>query len=75
MAPIVHGLEAEYSDRMDFAYLDIDNPANDEFERQLGFRVQPQFFLLDAQGNVIQQWLGRVDEADFRAAFDANLGQ
>jgi hypothetical protein len=28
MAPIVHGLEAKYSDRILFTYLDIDDPAN-----------------------------------------------
>jgi thioredoxin-like negative regulator of GroEL len=71
MAPIVHGLEAEYSGQIKFVYLDIDDPANTDFERQLGFRVQPQFFLLDENGEIIQQWLGRVSADDFKAAFEA----
>ena len=75
MAPVVHGLEAEYYDQLEFAYLDIDNPANDEFKRILGFRVQPQFLLLNENGEIIQQWFGRVSAEDFRAAFDAALNQ
>jgi hypothetical protein len=73
MAPIVHGLEVEYYDKIKFSYLDIDNPANDEFKSALGFRVQPQFFLLDENGEIIQQWVGSVSADDFRAAFDAAL--
>ncbi len=75
MAPVVHGLEAEYSDQINFAFLDIDDPSNDDFKRALGFRVQPQFFLLDENGEIIQQWAGRVSEEDFRAAFETALGE
>ncbi len=73
MAPIVHGLEAEYVDRMNFVYLDIDNPANSTFKKQLGYRVQPHIFLLDGRGAILEQWLGYVSEADLRAAFEAAL--
>ena len=73
MAPVVHGLEAEYFDTVNFAYLDIDDPANADFKRDLNFRVQPQFFLLNENGEVIQQWFGSVSADVFRGAFDANL--
>ena len=75
MAPVVHGLEAEYYDTINFAFLDIDDPANDEFKRTLGFRVQPHFFLLDENGEIIQQWAGSVSADDFRASFDAVIEQ
>ena len=75
MAPIVHGLEAEYSDRMVFTYLDIDDQANEDFKSQLNYRVQPHFLLLDAEGNILQQWVGSVTDEEFRAAFDAALSQ
>ena len=75
MAPIVHGLEDRYSDRMAFSYLDIDDPATASFRSTLGFRYQPELYLLDAQGNVIQKWIGPVQEQDLAAAFDAALGQ
>lgn len=73
MAPIVHGLEAEYSDRMNFIYLDIDDNRNEDYKRQFGYRLQPHFFLLDAEGNILQQWLGLVQESEFRKVFDESL--
>ena len=69
MAPIVHGLEAKYAGQIDFLYLDIDDPRNADAKEQLGFRVQPQFLLLDMDGKVIQEWLGPVQAEDFEAAF------
>lgn len=75
MAPIVHGLESEYYGQINFVYLDIDDPANESFKQQLGFRYQPQFFLIDGAGNIIQQWVGSVSGGDFRAAFDQVLTQ
>jgi len=74
MKPVVHGLEAKYAGQIDFIYLDIDDPANDVAMQRLGFRVQPQFFLLDADGDVVQEWLGPVDADDFEVAFVQVLG-
>ena len=71
MAPIVHGLEAQYQDQIHFVYLDIDDPRNDQFKRDLNYRVQPHIFLLDGQGNILKTWLGRVTEAQFVEAFQA----
>jgi hypothetical protein len=73
MAPIVHGLEADYSDRMQFSYLDIDDSRNDQFKQALQYRVQPHLFLLDAEGNVVKQWLGRVSAEQLAAEFDKVL--
>ena len=71
MAPIVHGLEAEYAGKINFVYLDIDNPQNDGFKEQLGFRYQPEFYLLDGSGNLVQKWVGFVSKEIFTATFDA----
>lgn len=73
MAPIVHGLEVEYSNKVNFVYLDIDDPANAEYLKKLGYRYQPHFFIIDGQGAVLQQWLGPVAAGDFRAAFESYL--
>jgi thiol-disulfide isomerase/thioredoxin len=70
MAPIVHGLEAEYFRAIDFVYLDIDDLENSDFLKELGFRYQPQFVLLDGEGNILKQWLGPVAAKDFRDVFD-----
>lgn len=75
MAPIVHGLEADYADRVSFSYLDIDDPATDDLKSALGYSYQPHYFLLDAEGNVVESWQGRVSRQKFAAAFDALLAQ
>lgn len=75
MAPIVHGLESQYSDRMNFVYLDIDDPATNEFKQALGYRVQPHFFLLDGEGNVRMQWFGSVSGDELAREFEAALSQ
>jgi len=71
----VHGLEAEYTGRIDFNYLDIDDPATDPFKQNLGYRVQPHIFLLDGQGNVVQQWLGPVSRDELVTKFELVLSQ
>jgi len=64
----VHGLEQQYGSQVNFVYLDIDDPATESFRRQLGFRVQPQIFLLDKDGAVLQQWFGLVSREELEAA-------
>jgi hypothetical protein len=73
MAPIVHGLEARYSQDIQFTYLDIDDPATGDLKKALGYRVQPHVFLLDAQGQVVEEWIGFTNEAQFVEAFDEVL--
>lgn len=75
MAPIVHGLEAEYFGRINFVYLDASDPNTAGFQRTLGFFAQPEFYLLDGQGGVLFKWIGYVTADDFRAVFDQQLGQ
>jgi thioredoxin-like negative regulator of GroEL len=70
----VHGLEAEYTGRVEFVYLDIDDPRTDAFKQQLGYRYQPHIFLMDGEGNIVQQWVGPVSEADLVEALDQISG-
>ena len=73
MAPMVHGLEAEYFGRVKFSFLDADDPNTYNFQRELGFVYQPEFYLLDANGNVLKKLVGPVSEGEFRDLFDTNL--
>jgi len=73
MAPMVHGLEAEYYGRVKFSFLDADDPRTDVFQKELGFYAQPEFHFLDANGNLIKKLIGFISEEDFRNLFDANL--
>ena len=54
MAPMVHGLEAKYYGKVKFSYLDASDPNTQDFQRALGFRYQPEFYLLDGQGNLLE---------------------
>jgi hypothetical protein len=62
MAPVVHGLEQQYGKQVNFVYLDIDDSRTNPFKRQLGYQYQPNLFLLDGQGNIVQQWVGSVSQ-------------
>ena len=73
MAPMVHGLEAEYFGRVKFSYLDADDPNTESFQRSLGFVYQPEFYLLDADGNVLKKLVGFVSEDEFRSLFNGHL--
>lgn len=69
MAPMVHGLEAKYFGRINFVYLDADDPNTIEFQRTLGFFYQPEVYLLDGDGNVLKKWVGFTSEQEFEEAF------
>jgi thioredoxin-like negative regulator of GroEL len=64
----VHGLEAKYCGKIGFVYLDIDDGNTAKIKKALGYRLQPHFFLLDKDGNVIKQWLGAVPADQLEAA-------
>ena len=73
MAPMVHGLEAEYFGKVKFSYLDADDPQTRVFQQELGFYYQPEFYFLDGEGNLIKKLVGYISEDELRSLFDANL--
>jgi thioredoxin-like negative regulator of GroEL len=73
MAPMVHGLEAEYSGKIKFAFLDADDPNTNTFQRDLGFYSQPELYLLDGDGKVLKKFVGYVSEDDLRNVFTQYL--
>ncbi len=70
---MVHGLEAEYFGKIKFSFLDADDPRTDVFQRDLGFYYQPELYLLDANGNVLQKFIGYTSEDQLRSAFNQYL--
>jgi thioredoxin-related protein len=75
MAPVVHGLEVEYFGKVDFHFLDADDPNTRDLQRDLGFRFQPEFYLFDASGNLVKKWVGSVSADEFRSEFNQLTGQ
>jgi hypothetical protein len=69
MAPMVHGLEAEYFGRIKFSYLDADDLNTIDFQRALGFQYQPELYLLDGNGNVLKKFIGFTSQDDLVAEF------
>lgn len=73
IAPTVHGLEQIYGDRVNFVYLDRDNPATASLQAQLGYVYQPHIFLLDAEGNVLFESLSYVEGTVLQEAIEQAL--
>ena len=74
MLPVVHGLEAEFGDRMTFVYLDMDDPNTSSLMQAVNFTFRPHFTLIDGDGLIVDQWAGIVKHDTFRDAFDNVLG-
>lgn len=68
MAPIVHGLEQEWGQQVDFLYLDVADSANAATKARFGFTATPHFFLLAPDGTVLRSWQGRVEPDTLTAA-------
>jgi hypothetical protein len=66
---MVHGLEAKYVGKIQFTYLDADDPNTIDFQRTLGFYYQPEIYLLDGQGNLLKKWVGYVTQEELEAEF------
>ena len=69
MQPIVNGLENEYGSDIDFVKINIDVPNSAAAKQEYGFRYQPYFVLVDAEGEVLQTWPGYTEAALFEEAF------
>ena len=73
MAPVVHGLEQEYRNRIDFLYLNVADDANAEAERRYGFTSTPHFFFLRPNGTTVSNVQGVVPGDSLRRRLDALL--
>ena len=73
MAPVVHGLEKQYTGRVDFLYLNIADSANAAARRALGFKSTPHFFFLRADGTPVDTLQGVVPADSVRASLDRLL--
>jgi thiol-disulfide isomerase/thioredoxin len=71
MAPIIAGLENEYSSRVGFVYIDIDNPASEPLQEILGFKREPHFFLLNGEGKLMSEWIGYATLEELRSKIEA----
>ena len=73
LQPVVHGLEKEFGDDVQFVYVNIDDPTSASAKEALGYRFQPHVFLIDENGEIIQQWLGYNSANVYEEAFNELL--
>lgn len=60
MAPVVHGLEQQYKDRLDFLYLNIAEGRNRPAMQKYGFVSTPHFFFVRSDGIAVESIRGVV---------------
>ena len=75
MRPSVRWLEEAYHDRVDFHYLNFDNPANAALIERYHVTAVPTVVLLDTNGNVVQKYVGYMDKETLIAIVEALLAQ
>ena len=56
-------LEQQFEGQVDFFHLDVDLPETREVRHTYGLTRRSQYALVDAEGNVIQTWIGPLNEA------------
>ena len=71
--PVVNGLEENFSDRIEFVLLDLDDSTQDGIRSELGITAQAQYVLVGADGGIVQKWFGVLDEARVTAELEALL--
>jgi hypothetical protein len=77
MMPALLNLQDQYGSRVNFVYLDRDDPATAQLKRALyynDYATKPQIFLLDSEGKILRQWRGVVPQLDLQQAIQAALG-
>jgi thiol-disulfide isomerase/thioredoxin len=77
MMPALLNLQDQYGSRVNFVYLDRDNPATAQLKRALyydDYDTKPQIFLLDSEGKILRKWKGVVPQLDLQQAIQAATG-
>lgn len=70
---MVHRLEAEYWEKIDFVYLDQYDQNNSEIFTRYGLRGRPIFVLIEPDGTEVTRWFGALSEDQIREILDTYL--
>ena len=73
MQPIVNGLKDDYGNEIEFVKINIDDPNSATAKQEYGFRSQPFFVMVSADGEVLDEWRGYTDATLFEATFKSVL--
>jgi len=72
---MVHGLEAKFSEQITFTRVNIHDKNTFELQKELGFSVTPEFFLLDADGLILKHWDETLDISQLEADLNTFVSQ
>ena len=70
MAPKVSSLKEEYEDKINFVFLDVDNPSSETYIRKLNVNGIPQINLFDKKGTLEVTLIGKHEEKKIRESLD-----
>ena len=73
MRPAIDELKARYSDRIQFAYVNVDDPGGIEEAHKYSVKSLPTFVLVKPSGEIAGRWESRQEPSVFTKAFDALL--
>ena len=69
--PLLKQMEAKWGDKVNFVYLNVDDPMNSNHLQRLSrLKVVPEVILLNGNGEVIKDWVGPPSEADLTSALE-----
>ena len=69
----MHGLEREYGERIKFVRVNILQKESRALMEQYAFSTTPEFYLVDADGEIIGFFDDTATKKDFHKTFDAIL--
>jgi thiol-disulfide isomerase/thioredoxin len=69
--PVLKSLEGEWGQRIDFVYLDVDDPLNTENIQKISrLKVVPEVVLLDGNGKILKDWIGPPTREELVSEFE-----
>ena len=69
--PTIEKLEDEFGARIDFVWIDVDDPRNREVVTVYRVRAIPFSVLVSSAGEIVGYWVGERPESTLRAALEA----
>ncbi len=69
----MYGLQETFGDRIDFIHLNVDLAVTNSVRERFGLTDRSQYILVDPQGNIIEKWIGLLDQVTVEQAIQTYL--
>jgi hypothetical protein len=71
----VNELNRQFSDQIDFFYLDVDQPVTSDLMAQLDVRSRSTYVLLAPDGAELARWVGPINLASMQTQIENKLAE